>query len=87
MTSAKIFINKAKESKTAITIQEQRACRRDLAWTHVASGHVFEAKGDTGRATEAFVKALQLFEEMGLARGQAAARAALGTSEGGAAMS
>ena len=71
--------------QAAIAIQEQRACRRDLAWTHLASGHVFEAKGETGRASEAFATALQMFDEMGLTRGQTAARAALGTSEGDAA--
>ncbi len=69
-------VEKAEDAvRAAIDIQQERECRCDLAWSHLASGHVFAAKGDRKSAEKAFAIAGQMFEEMGMRWGQEMARA------------
>ena len=63
--------------RTAIDIQEKRACRCDLAASSLVLSQVLAAKNDPPGARVATERALALYEEMGTAPGLAKARAAL----------
>jgi class 3 adenylate cyclase/tetratricopeptide (TPR) repeat protein len=65
--------------RAAIAIQEKRECRCDLAWSRLALGHVFVAKGDLENAKQAFTVADQMFQETGIKQGQEKALTALAT--------
>jgi class 3 adenylate cyclase/tetratricopeptide (TPR) repeat protein len=73
-------------SRTAISIQAQRECRCDLAWSHLTLGQVLQAKGDEQGAITQLMVANRAFEDMGMARGiekVSAALTALRQSSGG----
>jgi class 3 adenylate cyclase/tetratricopeptide (TPR) repeat protein len=63
--------------RAAIEIQEQRACRCDLAASELVLSAVLAARADGMGARTAAERAFALYEEMGTAPGLARARAAL----------
>ncbi len=71
-------VEKAEQAvEGAITIQERRECRCDLAWTHLMSARVCAAKGDVDAAVSALSTARQMFETMGMPLGLKAVDAVL----------
>lgn len=54
---------------SAISIQERRECRCDLAWSHLMSARVFAAKGERDESIAALATAKDMFETMGMSRG------------------
>jgi len=63
--------------RSAIEIQQKRACRCDLAASEVVLSHVLAAKKDAAGARSAGQRALALYEEMANPRGVEKTRAAL----------
>ena len=67
-------VEKAEQAvQSAISIQERRECRCDLAWTHLVSARVCAAKGDRDGTKSALATAKQMFEAMGMSHGLEAA--------------
>lgn len=52
--------------RAAIEIQEERECRRDLAWSQLTLGEVLQAKGDSASAAVQLLAASRAFEDMGI---------------------
>ncbi len=55
--------------QSAISIQERRECRCDLAWTQLMLARVCAAMNDVDGATAALATAKQMFETMGISHG------------------
>ena len=73
-------VEKAEQAvRSAISVQERRECRCDLAWTYLTLARVSAAQGDLDGATKAVATANRMFETMGVSPGLEAAKAILVT--------
>ena len=58
------------EIANAISIQTERECACDLAWSHLVQGQVHQAKGDHAVAKQALEVAKKMFDDLNIERGQ-----------------